>query len=49
MYFRDSPDTLNGLEIPGNIRFRRFAVKYTQIACQLGDVVVDRYVTEFLI
>ena len=28
MHFRDSPDSLNGLEIPGNIWFRRFAVTY---------------------
>ena len=27
--FRDSPDSLNGLGIPGNIWFRRFAVTYT--------------------
>ena len=31
MHFRDSPDSLNGLRIPGNIWFRRFAVTYTSI------------------
>ena len=29
IYFRDSPDSLNGLGNPGNIWFRRFAVTYT--------------------
>ena len=28
MNFRDSPDSLNGLGIPGNIWFQRFAVTY---------------------
>ena len=28
MHFRDSPDSLNGLEIPGNNWFCRFAVTY---------------------
>ena len=28
MHFRDSPDSLNELWIPGNILFRRFAVTY---------------------
>ena len=28
MHFRDSPDSLNGLGIPGNIWFSRFAVTY---------------------
>ena len=29
MHFRDTPDSLSGLEIPGNIWFRRFAVSHT--------------------
>ena len=32
MHFRDSPDSLNWLEIPGNIWFRSFAVTY---ACHI--------------
>ena len=39
MHFRDSPDSLNGLGIPGNIWFRRFAVTYIKwhlyIGCRL--------------
>ena len=31
MHFRDSPDSQNGLGIPGNIWFPRFAVIYTRI------------------
>ena len=29
MHFKDSPDSVNGLGIPGNIWFRRFAVTHT--------------------
>ena len=29
IHFRDSPDSLNGLGIPGNIWLRRFTVTYT--------------------
>ena len=31
MHFRDSPDSLNRLGIPGNNWFRRFTVTYTRI------------------
>ena len=31
MHFRDSPNSENGLGIPGNNRFRRFAVSYIYI------------------
>ena len=34
MHFRDSPDALNGLGIPGNNWFHRFTVTY--INMQLG-------------
>ena len=36
-HFKDFPDYLNGLRIPGNIWFRRFAVTY---AC----ICTDKYV-----
>ena len=36
MHFRDSPDSLNGLGIPGNIWFRRFTVTYTIYVYALG-------------
>ena len=31
IHFRDSPNSLNGLGIPGNIWFRKFVVTYTYI------------------
>ena len=37
MHFRDSPDFLNGLGIPGNNWFHRFTVTYT--AKILEDIV----------
>ena len=43
IYFRNSPDSLNGLGIPGNIWFRRFAVTHTPfhfvdaICCSCDD------------
>ena len=42
MHFRDSPDSLSGLGIPGNIWFRRFAVTYiyTYILYKLDCVYV---------
>ena len=36
MHFRDSPDSLNGLRIPGNIWFRRFAVTYATNVCKIS-------------
>ena len=41
MHFRDSPDFLNGLRIPGNNWFRRFAVTYIYIYVCIKDSVLS--------
>ena len=36
MHFRDCPNSLNGLGIPGNIWFRRYAVTYTVLYTRIN-------------
>ena len=38
MHFRDSPDSLSGFGIPGNIWFRRFAVAYTEMKLMFAEI-----------
>ena len=39
MHFRDSPDSVSGLGIPGNLWFCRFAITYLQTSLSKLQVI----------